>query len=270
MSDLAQVPDTVPADTPAMDNVEAVSEGQDLTNDSIQEQPFFAGAYDDGEEYKFSTPDELKSYLSEGYLRRKDYTKKTQQVAEMNKALKRDQELHKNERLEFQKQKAEVEKIRSFLNSLPEPAYQKLLRDMEGTSQKGIPRELSQRIEAIENQYKQKEQAEAEKQRREAAFNSLKKKYPDFDRTSVEKQLQAMQMAEDPMVAALEMLHLATKGRTKPEEIREAVQRNIESKSSVRPLAGSSSNTPTSGGGAFKTLDEARAAAYRDKKIGRS
>ena len=58
---------------------------------------FHAYKFDDGEEIKFKTPDDLNRYIREGTLRHKDYTKKTQETAELRKQIEKEREQNRSE-----------------------------------------------------------------------------------------------------------------------------------------------------------------------------
>lgn len=237
-----------------------------------QSDPFFSYAFEDGEERKFTSPDELKGFIRDGVLRHSDYTKKTQSVAEERKKLEADRQRYDAEYSQMLQMKQEHDKIQQYLSKLPPQAYQALKQQIaqaQQGNQKGDPRvdKLMEEFEADKKARQEREQAETERQQREAAFSELEKQYQDFNRDEVLQLAKALEEAPPggQMRALMELLYHANRGKKTPAQIERDMAQNFARKKNLKtPISGGGKPPSNPGSAQYNNTDEALQAALSE------
>lgn len=240
-----------------------------------QAEPFFRYKHDDGEEMIFNNQDELSKTFREGLLRHRDYTKKTQELAEQRKAFESEQQQKQAEWAQFLEMKQKYDKYDQFLRQNPQIA-QELQRRMSGAQGQGrVPPELQQQIEELKQWKEEREKRDQEMQNREQrraaqekAHELLSGRYPDYDRKAVEEMIAQLEQTPpgDEELAYLELLHLAAKGRRTPAELEEQMAERLQKKKNSHSPMPSGQSAPQGGKRTFKNLDEAAKAALAENK----
>lgn len=268
-------PETAVADAPDTPDVgqgeSAAPEGQAVA----EQQPFFSYKHDDGEEFVFNSPDELNRHFREGLLRHKDYTKKTQELAEQRKQFEAERQQKQAEWQQFLEMKQKYDKYDQYLRQNPQ-LVQELRRRMAGTSGQGnIPPELRKELDELKQWKEEREKRDQEMQNRsqrqaaqEKAHEILSGQYSDYDRKAVEEYIQQLEQTApgDEERAYLELMHLAMRGRKAPAELEEQVAERLQKKKNSHSPMPSGSSTPKGGKRSFKTVEEAAKAAYAESK----
>ena len=186
---------------------------------SESESYFHSYKHDDGEEIKFKTPDDLSRYLRDGTLRHKDYTKKTQEVAELRKQIEKERETSRTESTAAMKAYGQWKDVDEWLRKNPRvveiirreggPIAQQL--EQAQAQQSSVPDEVKTQLEEL-RQWKEAQEAEAKIQ---SHYEALKGQYEDFDEESVAelyRQLDEAPEGEETR-ALLELLYYASKGK---------------------------------------------------------
>lgn len=228
--------------------------------ESVVEQPeeqssFFDMSFDDGESVSFRDKDELANWVKESALRQKDYTKKTQTLAEQRRQLeqqKAEQEKQAKEQIEqIKKAKEKWDRYEQALKKRPQ-LFQQLDRM---ASQPASPDEIferskgyaDERYQSLEDEVKQlKEERERERleKQRNDVYSRLAQKYSDFDERSVNQLLGSLE--EGNLEPLLEMAYKAS--RYSPNGSEEQVLEKLEKKKGARLPAGGGSPPPNKSG----------------------
>lgn len=238
----------VSVDTPVVPDVAAPAE-----------EPFLI--YDRHEDPKyhktFTTKDEALDYIHNGTLRFDDYTRKTQELAEERKKHESDRAKFDAEYTAFLPQKTEYDKISEFLGSLPDAERKALEGRIRSSRIDPQTKEALDRVKKLEEAEKQREK---DRQKEEALRKSkeledkansfLLQRYPDYDVTSIDSELQRFrEIPETEQITALrELIYKALAfGGAKP--------------TVTKPHQSGTTGTVPSKQAKFKTPDEAAAAA---------
>jgi len=230
-------------------------------------QSFYEWEEPDGEgkKYTFTSPDELSNYLKENHYRRSKFTQDMQGLAEQRRSFENDRTSFHSQRSEFEERYKELKEYDEYLKSNPS-----ILAKLQEFKRQGMQ---SQDIDARMDAYFQKkygkdiEDLKAYKSRellakqKQEAENALKAKYPEYDSTKVQEAFDNLQRGD--LSVLLEMLHFSNKGRLSPVELEKKILQNQAKKKSAG-LITSQGNTNSLPPNAPKTIDEARAKAYKE------
>jgi hypothetical protein len=241
-----------------------VESGQDL---------FHAWTEPGGETKNFATADELNNYLKENYLRRQDYTQKTQNISEMRKGLDAERLKLENDRKEWQSQYSKQQErdkdimaMHNFL--LNHPQVETQLRELmnQGPSEKDLEKQFDEMFEKkygskLQELESWKMQQELERQREEA-HTKLQSQYPDYNKDAVTQAFQELGAGND-IGALFEILHLSLLGKKSPEEIEQKLIQDQVVKKDAGLLKGSGKQTKSSNNNEFSTIEDAAAAARK-------
>jgi vacuolar-type H+-ATPase subunit I/STV1 len=238
-------------------------------------QPFFSYKYADGREEVYKSKEELEKAYRDSYLRQSDYTKKTQEVAQVRKQVEEERKKFQEEQKQFLDLRKKYDGWDQVLKTRPD-IYSQLERAAGAPPDPATVFDRSkgyvdERYSALEEQLKQmKAELDKDKTQKEldATFAKFKQKYADFDEGPIMERLEYLSNGEtEPLV---DLLYWATKGQMTPQQeaaIEEKVVGNLQKKKSAAMM-------PTKGSGGlpskrtFRTVDEARKAAYEDAGIG--
>jgi hypothetical protein len=211
-----------------------VDAGQaDLGSDNGQvEQTFHT--YED---QVFKTPDELNEYLKSGTMRQKDYTQKTQSLAEERRKHENEKALWLRQQSDFDEKIKFYKDVDNFFKDHPKAfgEVQKMVNrgasgsDIREIVKQAIDEQVGPKLNEVE-EYRKREMAKAEKAK---YYEDLKKRYPDFDEQGVSTAYdELMTSPEANLGTLLEHIHFALKGRgTDPAKIQRETLDNLEKKS---------------------------------------
>ena len=222
-------------------------------------EPFHVGP--DGT--KYTSKEELAKAFNEHFLRRDDYSRKTQTLArERDEFLQRQKDFDQRYKDFTQKEKDWEIKDR-FLKENP-GVFEELNSRMKiGKS----PQEFTANIESlIDEKYgpKLKEFEDwKEQQERERELNSVFDefggKYEDFDRDAIRRAME--EFGDGGMSGLVEMIYHALRGKALPAAEKAAA--NLQTKKGAKLSPGTGS-TPPPKGKQYKTIEEAKQAALED------
>jgi hypothetical protein len=237
-------------------------------------EPFFSYKYADGKEEVYKSKDELAKAYQSSYLRQSDYTKKTQEVANIRKQIEEERKKFQDEQKQFLDTRKKYDSWDQLLKTRPD-VYSQLER-VAGSPpdpasvfdrSKGY---VDEKYSALEEQLKQI-QADREKERTQkeldATFAKFKTKYPDFDEGAVMERLEYLSSGEtEPLI---DLLHWAAKGQMSPNQeaaIEEKVIGNLQKKKGAALLPGRGGGIASPNKG-FSTSKDAFKAAMGDAGI---
>ena len=230
-------------------------------------QAFFETTLPDGKKETFASREDLDRAWRESYLRRSDYTRKTQEVGNQRKQLDQERKEFEEQLKAIQEQKKKYDTYSERLKNRPDVAR----RLEELASGVANPHDLLQvskgyadeKVSALEKQLQELvKEREAEKFDRtmEETYRKLETEYEDFDRKSVEDLLQ--ELSGGNVEALSRMAYFASRGMLSPAQVEQKLATAREKKkASGMPKSGS---TPQSKGKNYKSVDEALEAALRD------
>lgn len=243
---------------PEQNQAPAVPSGQGPTGDKVSprqgttpsasKQPAVGSAafeyeWEDGRKDSFATMEDLKKAWREGHLRRDDYTKKTQELAEQRKAMEAERKQYAEMMANVQRMQSQWEPVDTFLKSRPD-IRDYILQNMRYPNHQAIAETaknaVNQDVEELRKQLQElaewKEQ-QAEAERRAAVYDHLSKQYEDFDPEVVEQALTEFNELPDgeEIRWLAERIYQAHKGREIPKKIEERVVQNLETKARKMP-----------------------------------
>lgn len=255
------------------------AEGQGVVETPVegQSQAFFEYEYPEKDETGafrkevFKSPEELKKAWRESYLRQSDYTRKTQDLANMRKESEKRRTDLEDQFKAFNERKSRYDKwdevlgkrpdvqrqLEQMASSLPSPeiAYERATGYMDEKSG-----ELLKRLEALENRGKQQE----EERELQSVFEAMRGRHEDFDETEVRELLEYLSDGKtEPLV---EMMHWASRGRKTPAELEQKMLRAQQQKraAGLMPAGGAAvpraTQTP-------KTTEEAKQMVLRQQGL---
>jgi hypothetical protein len=222
----------------------------------------------------FKSPDELNQYIRSGTLRQSDYTKKTQELAEQRRAFENERFTHSQMVKGFEEKEKSYAKIKEFdemlkrnpammrqmmqyVNQAPQGQdLQEVFKNM--MEEQGITKKLT---EFEENQ----KRAQAEKER-DMHFETLTKKYPDFNKDKVLDMYANLMRKEAGMGEFIEALYFATKGQgVNPVELEKKVIDTLnKNKEAALPSSrGSSAPSGKKSSGSIEELRELKKSKLR-------
>lgn len=187
------------------------------------ESHFHKWKSDDGEEHVFKSPDELDRFIREGTLRHKDYTKKTQELAEQRKQSEAERKRIEEQLTTASGMESKWKPIDEWLTRTPQgrAAYQYITTQMKGNippdaileqSRASIEESINPLKSELEEIKKWREAQEQEKQF-SSTMAALKERYPDMDEESVKTLYKQLDEAPegDETRALLELIIKASK-----------------------------------------------------------
>jgi len=225
----------------------------------------------DGEKepLRFKTKDDLDKYIKTGTLRHTQYSKKYDAL--------------QKERAEFDKRKADFGRqyqdftalktrydgYDSFLRSRPD-VQKRLVEEMRGRPpQEDLKGELTKMLNefktSMERKEAEREAAYQNEQYRNEIFESMGKKYDDFDKDEMLSLMREMEgFSSLPPKAAMEafaeLLYHSMKGKLTPAQIEERLARRIQRKQTATPPMPGGGPAPRGNGKFTGTHDEIAAA----------
>jgi hypothetical protein len=204
----------------------------------------------DGKKYDWKSADELNKFLNEGYMRDKDYRKKTMSHAEVVKKHEAERLTFDNDRKAFYEQKAKYDEIMNKAKQFDElfTRHPEAFKEIQAKLKGGIEPEGMKKIvaEYLKEQgidpeeIKREREARQQLENRNQIFAALKEKYEDFDEQAVGENYD--RLLSGSMDDFIEELYYANKGRLTPAQIEERLLKSKEKKEKA-PLVSSSGST---------------------------
>lgn len=261
-------PEQTAPEAPVEAEGQAVDTGQgEITApEEGQAEPLYQYHFEDEDEPRiFATKDELDKFFRDHALRHRDYTKKTQSVAEQRKAIERERQKFDTEYQSFLQAKSRIDKYQEFLKQNPHVEKQ-LAQLMKQPRPQGDPRydELKKELDSFKQERETEKQRQEREQAKEKAFELMSGRYQDFNRKEVEAMLEEFRETPPGGEAErlIELLYYANKGRKSPAQIEQEVAQRAEREKSA--------HTPMSPGKAgsgepktFSSIEEAWEAATK-------
>jgi hypothetical protein len=229
-------------------------------------EPFYVYKGPKGEE-KYSSRDELDKFMREDALRRSDYTRKTQEVANYRKQFDQERSKFTEEQKAFLEAKKRYDQWDQTLRTRPD-IYKQLEQmtqtppdaasvfDRSREYADGKTKELADRLEALE-QEREKERTNREM---EEVMGKMEKEFPDFKRDSVLEWLDTMK--DGNTESLVRALHFASVGKNTPLETEKKMVEKLQKKATAGIVPGK--GVAPGGKQAYKTHDLAAQAALRD------
>jgi len=215
----------------------------------------------------YGTREDLDKAMEESVMFQDRFTQKTQVLGKERSDLGFQREAFQKEQDDFQRKYRNADQYEQFQRwSKDHPEIIEELRTRVGNSAspEGLKAQIRQEMEEsygadLKEIKDWRMQREAE-ERREAAYSAMEKKYPDFKRESIEKQL--VEIAGGDLESVAETLYFSGRGRTSPIEIAEEIQEGLNDKRNGSIPSGASRGTVKKGNPA-KTIEESRQNALR-------
>jgi len=218
--------------------------------DKAQEY-FFEQQFDgDREPTRWKSKDELAKYLKEGTLRHREYTKKHMEFSEQQKSFEKQRADHETQLKDFMTLRTRYDGFDQFFKQRPD-VLKRIVNEMRGQgqgSQEDVRSEMTRMITDLKKEMEDKEaQRQAEyqnEQYRKEIFESMGKKYDDFDQEEILSLMQEVEGFQSlPPKAAMEafadLLYHSSKGRLTPAQIEEGMAKRLQKKqSAVAPMPG--------------------------------
>jgi hypothetical protein len=214
----------------------------------------------------FNTPDELKKAFTEGTMRHSEYKSKMQEYQDNFRKLENDRAAHFRQVAEYDRKRKEwdkYEQLDKIMKSNPAAARQ-MMQLVQGTPQgEDLFEAMEQRVEEKYGP-KFKMLEEEEKKRRaqeemERTYGELVKKFPDADRTVLQKEFDTLMSPESSMMTLLEYIYHAVKGRgIDPAKIEEELVENHEKKQKASIPSARGASSPQNGHPDNETIEEVR------------
>lgn len=236
--------------------------------DAAPPTPFFTYEDEGGEKLEFHSPEELKKVFRENRMRRKDYTQKTQRLAEQRKQFEQQRDTIMSEILE---QKKKYDEMNKFLRDNPH-IYRKLQEERKRgtTGDVAVERarayvdetksELQKELEEIKNWRKQREFQEY----RDRIYGEMESEFPDFNREAI----QSLMGEIDPrdMKSLVRLVYDAYRGRNMSVDQQARKAESQQRKQAARLVPGG--GAPVQGAIEADSLDEAYNKAMREIQSG--
>lgn len=206
---------------------------------------FYSYKYDDGEERVFSRKEELDEFMRDAGLRHSDYTRKTQKHAETVKEFENRMKQFEDEKRRVLEMAEKHKKFDEVLKRLPPQEFARLKQQLQGQPQQAndlnqekIEKLLEERMKPY-NEFMQEQERQKTLSR---AYETLSKKYPDFDQKAVQGMTQWLQEAGpgDEATRITELIHLASIGRKKLSELQSKGQSNYRPPAPAASTGGAS------------------------------
>lgn len=263
------------AETPVEGPAEELISGTDLDEAAIsdivvtEEQPaFFEYDSPDGEKMSFKDAEALKEAFGKSFMRQKDYTGKTTALSQESERVKaREKELEKQAE-DLKGIGSQYKKFKAFMEARPD-AYRKFKQMVESppSPEEAFNRSQSYtdgQLKEIKGMLDEMKQYRADQEfntQKQAIYNELKGKYPDFDSGTVEKVLGGL--TDDPK-ALLELAYFSQRGRQDPVEMERRLAEAQEKKRQQTTGVITGSGKPVKGKDFNGDIDDARRAAHEE------
>ena len=194
-------------------------------------QAFHSYKWDDGDKLEFKTPDELNKYIREGTLRHKDYTRKTQEAAELRKQIDKQREQIESQASLAARMENQWKPVDDWLKTRPDVVD--YIKKNMGQASSGTLLEQSRGImdETLTPLKTELEQLKAWKEEQESSarlekmVSSISSEHPDFNEEAVMDLYRSLDEAPEGETerALVEMLYWASIGKNGAPSVRAPV-----------------------------------------------
>ena len=249
---------------------ELVDSGQVAPEAPVTEEPqaFHRYTHDDGTEHVFKDTDELNKYLREGTLRHADYTKKTQTAAAERRRMEQQAQSILQRQNDVGSREGKLKEYDEWLS----PERIRVIEAMMNAPQAGQPDRESMRRVVDQARSEDKDKLDRfdkfmtdynQEQEKAAAFESLKKAYPELDTEVVNQNIKELSKAPpgDELRSLMELIWLANVGKQSPVAIEQKVVEAQEHKRQLNTPMPKGTTVAKKGSPDEMTLDEAVIAA---------
>lgn len=226
----------------------------------VSNEPFFQVDLGRGNVRQFRSKEELKEAMKElhgGSLRREDYTRKTQELAEQRK--------------QFEKERESIKKYNDFLknnphvrNKLDQYLKQGTTGDVAVDKARAYADEVKSEIQKEMEELKSWKSERERQERQQKAIQALKQKYQNFSEDNVRKLMSSFD-ANDP-VAIMELFHHAFQGQNMGPTQQARMAQAQQQKQQARMVPGGGAPSPSAGDAS--SIDEAYERAMREIQSG--
>ena len=240
------------------DPVQGTPTEQSLSAPDGGQAEFYGYTHPDGSKDSFKTKEDLDKAWKESYFKHKDYTQKTQAIAEYKRSLEEREKTSTAREKEIEERHKEVAKYNQFFKARPQ-VYRQLQQAVNKGSSIGESEEVvKSMIEEALKPYKEKidvfdrkyQDEEMDRQKAEI-FTRLKDEFPDIDSDAIEEEIS--NLSEGGVEAIMRMVYHGIKGRTPIEGAKRQAAEKIVGAPKLPPVAGK----VTTGKYQPKSLDEA-------------
>jgi DNA repair exonuclease SbcCD ATPase subunit len=222
---------------------------------------------DDGQVQRFKDANELNDFIKKGTLLNRDYTQKSQKrEAEYRERMQKMEDDFKKREEEFGKTREKYDRYDQVLKTRPQIAQQldrlvntpasanEIVQRSQGYADEKY-NELAEQLNEV-NDWRREQELERQ---RDAAYEELAKRYPDFDKEAVSQAVAAID--GDDLPGLLEMVYKSSKYN--PTELRQEIQEDMQAKEAARMMRSGGAPQPRSAS-TPKTIREGKEMAYRD------
>lgn len=226
----------------------------------VSNEPFFQMDFGRGDVRSFKTKEELMEAMRDlhgGSLRREDYTRKTQELAEQRK--------------QFEKERESIKKYNDFLknnphvrNKLDQYLKQGTTGDVAVDKARAYADEVKSEIQKEMEELKSWKSQREREERQQKAIQALKQKYQNFSEDNVRKLMSSFD-ANDP-VAIMELFHHAFQGQNMGPTQQARMAQAQQQKQQARMVPGGGAPSPSAGDAS--SIDEAYERAMREIQSG--
>jgi vacuolar-type H+-ATPase subunit I/STV1 len=229
---------------------------------------FYEFVKPDGSKESYSTKEELDKAYRDSFLRQSDYTRKTQTVAQMQKAIKdREAKLEKMQE-ELERKSKEFQDYDRLVSSRPD-LYKYLQTQLTRPASPDVAYERAQKYSDEKYETLQKDLEEIKSQmleqqlakQRDGLYESLSKEYPDFDRAKADEILE--QLGSGDLATIVRVAHHAARGMASPAKVEEKLARAAKEKEAGKLLP-SGGSPPSASPPKGKNLNELAEIAHRE------
>lgn len=194
-------------------------------------KPVFEYEWEDGTKESFATEEEHRKAWRDGRLRHKDYTKKTMELAEKQKAFENERKSLDQIAQDARKLHGQWKPIDDWMKTRPD-VRDYILKNMKIPSPEAITEQVRGAVggdlDELKGQLKELSEWKSkreEEEKKKKAYEYLSSQYEDFDPSQIEEELTKWNEHpdEDDLMNTAETLYFAMKGRQAPKKVGETV-----------------------------------------------
>lgn len=262
------MPPLSPEGNPDGSHDETPVEGLPQSSPEPQGQPeaFLEWEAPDKEVMRFSSPDELKSYLRDSTLRQRDYTTKTQSLAKERDSLTQRDKVLSDREAKIKELEEKQTAFRNFYKQRPD-LFQQISRQVQAPAspddvftrvQQLLDEKLGELGKRFDDLESWRKDQEFQSQKR-GYFNKLAQEFPDFDQKKIEEEMD--RISGDPL-ALLRTVVRSMHGSEDALRAQELAAAEAREKEKARGIAGGKGRKPGPVGPI--TIQQAREAAQKE------
>lgn len=221
---------------------------------------YFEFVKPDGSKESYATREDLEKAYKESFLRQSDYTRKTQSLSQMQKAVKdREAKMEKMQE-ELERKSREFQDYDRLVSNRPD-LYKYLQTQLNRPASPDVAYERAQKYSDEKYEALQKDLEEIKNQmleqqlskQRDGLYEQFSKEYPDFDKAKADEILD--QLGSGDLATIVRVAHHAARGMASPAKVEEKLLKAAKEKEAGRLIpSGGSPPAPTAPKG--KNLNE--------------